>query len=419
MKNIVKYQNNLSKLVIEKITDNLLKYQWQIFDFQGNEKDFEIFWSRFLNEHKCRSCICELNLIFLKKFGFKKIDTFYSYYPFSVVYRINDLTDDKFYIGMSEVEESWNNGYTGSGGRWWNHCHTHQDHEYERIILKKDFQTPLDTRNFEFQEIEKVFKDENNCNAQIRTQGQNYCIKICPECGKKCGSHEDWCSNIVICPECGGKANHHKKECSKYMPPTPCPECGAVFAHKNNCSKAKRCSECHCVNGQHKKSCSHYKQPDPCPECGAIVGHKTSCSKFKKKTLKVCSDCGGIGNHHYKNCSKAKICSECGISGGHHKKSCSFFKEKQSCPECGSKSKHKSWCSKATTTKKTCSECGASSGNHKKGCSLAKRCPECNCSRGHLKTCSHYKPTKSCPECGAKQGQHKKTCSKYKIPVQT
>ena len=388
--------------------DNNLKYQWQIFDFQGTKEDFEILWKRFLKERKCHSCICRLELNFLEDFDFQKIDNFYSYYPFSVVYRIVDLTDGKFYVGMCEVEESWNDGYTGSGGRWLNHCQVHEDHKYERIILKEGFKIPKDTRDFEFQEIKKVFNDKNNCNAHLRTQSQNYCNSICPECNCGYGRHKKGCSKAESkkCPECGGLYGHFKN-CSYYKEVPPCPECGGKHnKHLRTCSKykpSKHCEECNGTYG-HKKFCSKYKrkQPKPCPECGRKHGpHKKSCSKYKTW---ICEECG-CEHNHYKWCSKfnkSKKCLECGGLHGNHFKTCSKYKHPKTCPECGGIFNHKKFCSKYKKKSiiKVCSECGGKGGKHKKGCSLyqekiLKPCPKCGKTNGyHVKDCPNYKPRK-------------------------
>ena len=360
---------------------DILKYQWQILDFQGSEKDFKFLWNKFLEEYSCHSCICKLNLSVLENFEFKKINNFYSYYPFSVVYRIDDLTDGKFYVGMCEIEEKWNNGYIGSGRRWKNHYNVHLNHKYKRTILKENFKTPLDTRNFELQEIKKVFEDENNCNAEIRTQDQNYNCKICSECGGKGGKHKKSCSRYrpKICSECGGKSGHHKDYCSKY---SICPECGSKSSrHKEFCSKAKKikvCSECQGKNGNHKKSCSQYKEPKfsnkICSECGGKGGkHKKACSMYKeRKPSNPCPECGKLYGHK-KFCSQYKEpvrCSECGKLYG-HKKCCSKYNPPKPCPECGGLFGHKDFCSKSLGK---CKHCGYSlkSNRHAKDCPFNK-----------------------------------------------
>ena len=331
---LFEFKKENSFLLLGKPKDSVPRYQWQIFDFQGNTEDFKGLWGMFLSEHKCRSCICELNLSFLKNFEFKKINGLYSYYPFSVVYRVDDITDGKFYVGMCEVEEKWRDGYTGSGGYWNRHKNAHKDHKYIRTVLKQNFETPLDTRNFEYQEIEKVFEDENCCNAELRTQGQEY--------------------SYQVCPECGGKSGSHLKTCSRYKLTKYCPECGKTYGHhKETCSKCKICPECNGIDGTHFKTCSQYTPPETCSECGSISKHKKSCSLYKES---VCPECGGINYCHRKGCSEykrkkfkpiLKICKYCGYSlqSRKHEKNCPLYKEPKKCPECGH-SPHLKSCSK-------------------------------------------------------------------------
>ena len=392
---MIKFEFNKSYLILDTPKDNGLCYQLEIINFKGSEKDFENLWKQFLNKRSCHSCICKLNLSFLENFGFKKIDDFYSYYPFSAVYRIDDQTDGKFYVGMCEIKNKWNDGYTGSGRRWKNHYNAHPDHEYKRTILKQNFKTPLDTRNFEYSEIEKVFEDKNNCNSQLRTQSQNYSVTKCEECGVIGGMHLKTCSQYkdVICTECGAKRGRHKKRCSKAK---ICLECKTALGyHKKSCSQykpLKECPECKGKHGHHKKGCSQYKDHKQCPECESRGAHKSWCSKYKE--FSICPKCGGKGNHK-KNCPLRKqgqiICSECQGKEGKHFKFCSRYKKPIPCSECGKINGHKAFCSKA----KVCSECGGKCGNHKK-------------------TCSKYKSPATCSECGGFYGKHFKSCSKYK-----
>ena len=463
-------QDQKISIFIGKPEDKEFCYQWQILDFQGTEKDFENLWKKFLEENSCHSCICKINLPFLKDFNFKKINNFYSYYPFSVVYRIDDLDDGKFYVGMCEVEESWNDGYLGSGNRWQRHCHAHESHKYKRTVLKENFSVPLETRNFELQEIKKVFNDENCCNKEVRTQGQNWTYKFCSECNGKNGHHRKDCSQYkehkapTPCSECGGKFSH-KKTCSHYKESKRCPECGVIRGHKKACSQYKEvkacpecgglenhhrkdcsqykepevCSECGGKAGRHKKTCSQYKELEICPECGGKRTHRSYCSKYKKtpcpecgslsthktwyskyKSSSICQECGGKRGHHKKTCSKAIICSECGYSSGNHSENCSKYKARKSptpCPECGKKFGHKKFCSKYKEPK-VCSECGGIAGRHYTSCShykQPKKCEECGGIYGHHdKKCSKYNHSKSCSECGGLEGKHKKGCSKYK-----
>lgn len=296
------------------------------------------------------------NVDILKSLGFIKeyretvVPQIDIYYPFSVVYRVDDLDDGSFYIGMCESEINWNDGYKGSGSRWSRHLHTHPDHNYLRKVIKSNFKTPIDTRRFEKSEIEKVINYNNNLSLSVKMQNTLPDNEICPECGCKQGKHKASCSKYSgdRCPECNGVYGQHKANCSKNKRNEVCPECGASINH-------------------HKKICSHYKKPTPCPECGGLYGHYSTCSRAM-----ICEECGGVGGSHKKNCSKynkPSICPECGCSYS-HKKTCSHYKKQDPCPECGALRNHKSWCSRR------------------------KSIPEC-------------------PECGGKRGMHKKTCSKY------
>ena len=309
------------------------------------------------------------------------------YYPFGVLYRIDDLTDGSFYIGMCEVEETWNNGYMGSGGRWKSHMDKHQDHEYKRTVLKDDFKTPKDLRRAELEEIKKYcfFKDgtyivdsTTGCkNVELRTQGQPHIIPKCNICGYQNGTHSKECPRYksdLTCEECGGISGHHKSTCSK-------------------CSRTtKICEECGGVGGKHKKSCSRYVDAKPCPECGRKYGHKKGCMYYKPSEV-TCPECGGKAGKHRIGCSEYNdrgTCSECGGRDGKHTSSCSKYK-RPICPECGGVGRHYKTCSKYNELSK-CSECGGKNGHH-------------------YKSCSKFKTRHVCLECGGKNGHHKKGCS--------
>lgn len=159
----------------------------------------------------------------------------------------------------------------------------------------------------------------------------------CSECGAFYGKHKDFCSKSKgeceycgyslksnrhakscplykkikvsekVCPECGGKDGKHLKSCSKYVLPSPCPECGSIFGHKDSCSKSKgRCEYCgySLKSHHHDKNCPLYKEPKkskPCKYCGSTTCHKKGCPLAKKS--EVCKECGGKRGHHFKNCS--------------------------------------------------------------------------------------------------------------------
>lgn len=356
------------------------------------------------------------------------------YYPFGLLYRIDDLDDGAFYIGMTERKEEWENGYIGSGSsKWRNHLEKHPvrtddcdnpyAHSYKRTILSDNFKTPKELRDAEVEEIRKycseidgkyVVADPKCKNHKTTNQNTIHNMPTCEECGGKNGHHHSGCSQYKIpkgcCPHCGTPAGGmHKKTCPNFSE-TICPECGGKNSqHKKSCSQyktRKTCPECG-SSTIHLKTCSHYKEIASCPECGGIDGkHKRTCSKFKAT---ICPECGGRSGRHKTTCSKAKFCEECGELSPNHKQYCNKYSSK-TCPECGGKrGHHKSDCSKA----KKCEICGSPIGHHTPECPINKRCPECGSLNGkHKKTCSH---ATVCPECGGMKGQHTKECSHSKV----
>lgn len=356
-----------------------------------------------------------------KEIVYPQIDT---YYPFSVVYRVDDLTDGSFYIGMCESKSSWDNGYLGSGSKWSKHLVKHKDHKYKRTVIKSNFKTPQETSKFESKEISKVLKDKHNYNLTAREQGRWEPGKPCQECGN-IGRHSATCSkrNEKTCEECGSVCGHHKKSCSKYNEPIRCHECGGtIISHKKWCSmynSPKPCPECGGIKG-HKAGCS---KKIVCPECGSVgTTHKKICSKYKEPKISICLECGAKGGQHKDWCSKSVgVCSYCGYSlkSNRHSKDCPLYKDIRKnnsvCTECGGKcGHHKKTCSQYKNI--TCSECGGTHGQHKNYCSKYKdfKCQECGGIHGHHKPwCSMYKELK-CPECGGLRGNHHKTCSRYK-----
>ena len=395
-----------------------------------------------------------LDLGFEKKYedGFSpQVD---SYFPFGVVFRVDDLDSGRFYIGETTDKNNWENGYMGSGSsKWQNHLNKHPDiekfpnnpdsHHYKRTLIASNFNTPKDLFEREIIEIRKYCVEENGkwkvnnplcMNYKTTAQSDSYIAKksniICPECGGKRNLHYKTCSKYkhTPCPECGVTSGPHKKTCSRYKQTEICPECGGrMNHHKKTCSQYNDiapCSECGCVKS-HKKTCSHYKEADACPECGRIRSHAPECSNYKAP--KVCPECG-VAKGHKADCSrnpKKGNCPECGNSliSNTHKNWCSHYKKKtkpKPCPECGSVFTHKSTCSKS---RGFCEECGVSlvSPHHKPGCSKykpSKVCDECGGKNGrHYKTCSQYKKPKDskiCEECGCSHGKHLNTCSHSK-----
>lgn len=367
-------------------------FQWEIVSNYSIEQDyFKYIWNLFINEHKVRSCVSYLRGLNYEELGFKLVDGYYSYFPFSILYRIDDLTDNTFYIGETTNADEWENGYLGSGGIWTRHRKAHPEHIYQRTVIEEGFSTPRALYEAEEKEIRKystcldqeqdIWKVTDPKCKNFKTTGQHSGYNgydVCPECGsahshkKDCsrrdlsntcpycgtpagGKHKKDCPNFkaIVCPECGGRSHMHKKGCSKYKEKEPCPECGSTGV-------------------AHKKTCSRYRKPKGCPECGVVSGHKATCSRYKFDY--ICEECGGKGGKHKSSCSKSKKCPECGSSPSHHLKTCSRYVPKIS----------------------------------------KKICPECGAKRGHRPTCSKFKPSVVCPECGLKRGHHKSTCSHYK-----
>lgn len=403
-------------------------YQWELISYITSDthidNGFHELWNHFLNNNSVHSCITcfQIESIrqYLEECGFKNtnsnLNQIYSYFPFGVVFKCVDETTGKFYIGKCEIENKWLNGYVGSGSKWRSYYNKYKDtHNFTRIILKDDFESPREMLDYEAKAIQKYCSLDKNGKHHISDAN---CMNIIVE------------SQAVIrpCNECGGYLSH-KKTCSQYKPPKepePCEFCGKIRGgHKKSCPKYSHkrpepCSECGSING-HKDNCS--KSKGKCPECGYSVKsnrHAKTCSFYKEVTRKAkdCSECGGKGGHHRNGCSKQVICDICGGKDGNHKLDCSR-KRHTICSECGSSTHHKPWCSKYKEPKK-CPECGGSFG-HKKSCSKYKEkiCEECGGKGGHHKgTCSKYsyKEEIKCEECGAGNHNHKKTCSKYTPP---
>lgn len=160
-----------------------------------------------------------------------------------IVYRIDDLTDGTFYIGLCRSKKQWyKNGYKGSGKHWKRHLYKYPDHKYKRTILKECNTCDRDLQILEITEIKKVINDPKNYNLSTVLQGQN---GFCPPC-----------------KECGGKNGQHKAKCSKYRhtmykTPEPCSHCGGLQGwHNYNCTLLEICPVCKQHNGAHKKFCS-------------------------------------------------------------------------------------------------------------------------------------------------------------------
>lgn len=310
------------------------------------------------------------------------------YFPFGVVFKCTDINTGKFYIGKCEIKSKWENGYIGSGRKWKSHYNKYKDsHNFERVILKDNFRSPKEMFTYEAKSIQSyctkidgryVISDKNCMNIITESQAV---VRPCKICGGYL-SHERNCPEYQEprkpepCEFCGRRNGMHKKSCPKhrYKKPEPCPECGAINGHRDSCSKSKgKCPECgySLKSNRHAKSCSHYKE---------VVSRASNCS-----------ECGGRRGHHRDGCSKQKVCDICGGRDGNHREGCDK-KKISTCPECGSRTHHKPWCSK-----------------YKK----AKNCPECGVVGNHKKSCSHYK-ARICSECGGKSGHHKVECSHFK-----
>ena len=193
--------------------------------------------------------------------------------------------------------------------------------------------------------------------------------------------------------------NQKSGDAAQTHPPvfSTCDECGTQnWKHKKHCSRDKytACPECESRSpGLHKRYCSQFKGIQICDECNGPKGrHKKSCTNFIETK---CSECGGVPGAHYKTCSQFKQthCSECGGTTQSHKKICSHYRERQQCPECGSRNlgAHKKICSLYRPTKLLCEECGTPKSTHKK-------------------TCSKYKKVTVCCYCKKRNGNHTSDC---------
>ena len=193
--------------------------------------------------------------------------------------------------------------------------------------------------------------------------------------------------------------NQKSGDAAQTHPPvfSTCDECGTQnWKHKKQCSRDKytACPECESRSpGLHKRYCSQFKGIQICDECNGPKGrHKKSCTNFIETK---CSECGGVPGAHYKTCSQFKQthCSECGGTTQSHKKICSHYRERQQCPECGSRNlgAHKKICSLYRPTKLLCEECGTPKSTHKK-------------------TCSKYKKVTVCCYCKKRNGNHTSDC---------
>lgn len=216
------------------VSEPSFKWQLTLNLRRGGYDDFtEKILDKFTTDYLVRSCLIEEcydeNLInkYLK-FGFVGISpNCYGYFPSGIVYRIDDLTSGKFYIGETFKEEDFlNEKYNGTGTVWSRYYNKHRDdHIFKRTILRNNFKTPAEMYDYEVKEIRKYCK--------INEQGY-YEV-----------DHSTGCMNLkthpqninVCCPECGASMGH-RKWCSKYNPKEPCPECGSVGPrHKKWCSK--------------------------------------------------------------------------------------------------------------------------------------------------------------------------------------
>lgn len=282
-----------------------------------------------------------------------------------IIYRVDDITDGKFYIGMTTQKEEWNQKrYWGSGCIWRKHRKAHPNNIYKRTILthaENYEQLCILEVNF----IKKFINDKKCMNIKTDLQPK-------------------YAPNKKVCSECGGKHYHHYKSCSKYKEAAPCSECGGILVHKKGCSFQKVCPECGGLNNNHKKFCSQYKTVvSRCHECGTANGkHKKWCKFYVHESHSVskCPICGGLNSWHNENCPNNNL---------------------NACPECGRKRGHKEGCSKL----KICSECGGKAGNHKKICSKYHRA-------SYPK--NRKRNNRKCEECGGLNSYHAWNCSKYK-----
>lgn len=339
-----------SFLIVEALKSG--NFQFKLISLQGIEEDIKLLWNYFRTKYNVVSCFSDvynsLNL------GFEKIGSKYIYYPFGIVYRIDDLTDGSFYIGQTENIKKWNGGYTGSGKKWMSHLESHKDHKYKRTIIK-NCRTPDEMFNTEVEEIRKYcyknnegifLVDPNSRCKNIDTAIHGSDIYICVKCGEVGGHHKKSCvyykkpKTRRACPLCGSASSVHKKECAYYKEPKktkPCKYCGSMSVHKKECPKYKppvKCSECGASYNKHRKGCSKYK-PKICEECGKPVNnHDESCSKYGG--ARRCPDCGYLmkSHCHSKDCPQyvdPGKCKYCGysIQSHYHHPSCPLYKKRK------------------------------------------------------------------------------------------
>lgn len=280
------------------------------------------------------------------------------YFPYGVVYKVTDLDTGDFYIGKTEVKGKLEKGYLGSGKKWKGHIAKYPNkdidpdngnsHKYQVDILKSDFKTPKELKEYEVKEIKKYGEYDDELDELLNKHCMNLTTREQGEYTKP---------EVKSCSECGGRSGMHKKSCSKYVKKQPCQECGSTgILHYKTCSK---------YSGYRKKS-------QPCQYCGGKNGHHyKNCKLYIELVDSVCPECGGKNGHHTKNCSHAKCCPECGGLVGHYK-TCSKYREI------------------------ICEECGGKAGMHRKDCSKYKQkkkpepCQECGRIYGHKKFCSHF-----------------------------
>lgn len=126
------------------------------FEYTGRKPDDSAFFDQafqfLLQQFSIKSCYIKYDRYLIKileKYNFHFVSTemydedLLVYYPFGVLYKIEDITADKFYIGMTENLKMWDR-YTGSGVALKAYLKKYPykqnpqegDHIYRKIILR-------------------------------------------------------------------------------------------------------------------------------------------------------------------------------------------------------------------------------------------------------------------------------------------
>lgn len=103
----------------------------------------------------------------------KKIEDGYepqldSYFPFSVIFKITNIVDDTFYIGMSEDKFLWDQGVISAPKSFSAYLDNNSEDVYNIEILKRDFKTPKDLYKAEDKFVKRVSDNELSLNSKLK-----------------------------------------------------------------------------------------------------------------------------------------------------------------------------------------------------------------------------------------------------------